>query len=1437
MLAGMAIAPCAWAQGIDVDQPTRDAGATFEVVGPNAVVDITVTKAEGTPAAIGNAVALTASYQYQIAATTSAGGVTVLQAFAAIPDAAIDSNKDGTYGDAGATGAGATFTSRIHFGRIAGLTTLLNTFQAQVDADPALISLVVQLRVNAGANSATTEITQTGAGVLTAAGEALEVLNTPIAISNAYVSTSGGNTVLNLVFNRSLDNTVAANDNPEAGGTTGNQTSVVGNLVLTDFQLAADATFGTPLALTGTLVPAPAFVVGSNGTTVQIAITPPTNVAAGQFVRVNDGDAVDGDANDAVGNFDGILADVIGNFAELDTNGVQITALPTFTITSANFIQQITADAAVANAVRVTFSLPVNTGDLGDFGAGTTFFGQFLRKADGTASDLEITGAAIDPNDPNSVLLTIDRTDADPDDAVFADGLSLDGAGYRLDTTATGANVPSSIFATNDYATAQQLALGDDIAPVLVGYGFLDRDRDGRIDAFGAIFNEPGTSTVTQANVTFRKINATVQPIGQIRSDGTLVNDMVVADAAPANNVIPYVTTGTVQEVSSVNDNNVNTPARLSVNNAVVWNIQEEFNWDNIPATTGDAEAIPGTGGGVGGTPFATIESTTGVPFTDVNGNLLSASALTATNVTLDFAAPVVLPRFHTGDNTNNDFLPAGPAFTGGPSDGDAIAIDDVNSLLNEQSDDGDSTSYETRDLGDAIYNNLIVFVGSENFAGGGVTNQGQVRFGSGGATGFAAADEAFTTNNITAFVNRTANAAVVAGVPVSIGAGSGLADAAGNETTLAETATVNITGPYVALQPSAANGQPIFSGFLVSTDADPFAEEIILTFNRALDPATVTAADFAISPGTLGTVTASGSTVTLGLTGDTVSTTSTVQVTFNGSTQVIGSASGGPTTSSVAPNAGAFINVFNVGGIPNPTFPTQAMAIMDITGRALRGGTGLARGTQISALIAVPHIHRISGTRDNVPFVLDAVGVNDSLSGGADLASLNAANNVFFGLRRTLYGGHAGGNTIAFRTEQDDGTFVTGDVVAMNINFNNLTNVTFTGNGEASNFTQTPGDRFTNGTFDFCWDVIRASGGRIENLFANGPVWGGVPIASTAVITSNDGSYELHVSLPFGIFDGLNRLAGVDPIVIIVAQEPDGTRTVVSSVLASAIAADSALTDANGAPIVFRAQNRTQQSSGEASDAFSFDFDVADVGRESIFQGWNAIGNQRKFGFSTSASSNPLLPTGVVAADVRTFGAGGVPAASRMPFAGPFEQFALFRDTNSDGFWTIADGTDLSGIVVDVSCLRHFIWTLTSRGLSVGSGVSSIVGGYGIGFFNNSGTAGGGSTFGMFQFGTALDSGEFFPSAFPNNATTQGWAFVTAKQAFATPAAVADIDGNGEVDYIISFRNNGPNAAAAGRQTTEVSSFDLSAESPEEDPQDTGAISDGQAIFVHFGR
>lgn len=1356
----------AMAQTLGVSQPVINTNQ--EVAGPNTRLRIAVPDALNTNTVISG----TEQISIEVRVLNAAGTAVIAGPFSPASFGGAYPNYANAGGD------------QIVFADLATVTFTPGTFVAGN-----------RLLVTARSAASTGELPDTAlnvvglSSVINIGNEALDTTVTPDptipVLQNVFLNNAGDAAFF--VFSKSLNNNDATNDNNH---------TVLANITAADFQVDTVNSFdGTEVAPTGLTNPS---FQGTNRTVIRFdRNSAATTLNSGSFARPTFTDAATTPNND--------IFDVLRN--RPTASAVQVTAATPLAPQSASWLTTVAVNGANAPAaLRVVFNNPLN--NAGDVNA----YDLVVNGA--VVSNVVLSNFTIDPTNPNAVLIDVNSNTNDfgvsPDGrTVNSNGAASGIVSIRVKDS-TGTDV-QDLFA-NAFTGQTDIAATDAIAPTQVGApAFLDTNRDGEQDGVAVIFDEPITDFTSAAGLQLTRLAGASTPFFLITPaspdlpstvnrvvSGTLTNNLIT----PAAGTFSVPATGSGVSRTSIDADNNGTISARETNNAILITFNPRaVDWDNDGTTRASAtpdsnEPVPGTGDSSAVQLFLNVsnaaqnnglsgQSVSPATVSDANGNAFTnGNAPVNAAASQDRAAPAVATIISTpGDNQ-------------GASNDQTFA---------EQ--DGDA--------GDAQSNNRFTFVFGENI---GVANTGDVeeaniRFGAGGINGFAEnASFVFASTNKLALRNSNSSNALTATTPLSILFAARVDDASGNRTVTGDIVPTPRNAPYVTLQSPVDDTGDVFAAYLIDADnvaADAgfgFADRIELTFSQPLDPATVSAADFSVSNGTISTVTSSGNTVTINLTDGAVPMTSTVTVTYNPDVTPI-AAVGGVAITSAATN-----NTVTAGAIPDADRDTQNVAIQDVVG-TITNVPGLAAGpapvgTKIYAMVATPRAASIRATHNNVTFVVDEEW---------DENSLEAMTNVLLGVKEFVYLGRDTDNFQFYRNRKDiAGSATFEDVIQLSVNSANLSNISFTGTGETAN------DRVSAGSVRLAWDVLRSSNGSIYSFYNDGYEVGGTPILSSAVTTDATGRFELHVSAPISAFDGISRLNSVGRPIILVVELPSGRRYAVSSLVSSV----------NGAPLIFNPLNR-RQTTGNADNASSFNINLANVGTEMIYQGWNLVPFNRQGGFANTAGNRPVRPGEVDEAEIV------VPTtAAPLPLgASAVDQFVLFNDDDNDGFWTSNDdGGRFDAIVIDADTFRHFAFTMTSFGVQIGSGINNLVGGYALGFFNNDDF---GRNFGVFQFGAPFANNVLFPgttaaNTFPNSATTQGWALVSSKTGYATVAAARNANTNPDLDYIIYFRNNGPNAGGNGLNTIEVQSADLT--SPDNNnTNDLTAVPAGQAFFGHF--
>ncbi len=1131
--------------------------------------------------------------------------------------------------------------------------------------------------------------------------------------------------------------------------------STVGNLTDADFESSATA-MGVFAPFANVAFPGNPTIIGGNRA-LQF------NIAMGQE---NLAPAIGQFARIALAGMPATNPDIedLANNIATDQTARQIMAVTTPTITNAVWTDPILLGGDFTGTVRVNFSANLNNAAIGDLAFWQNALGSISPSTGMT--DLAVTAvAAFDPSFPASVFLTVTSGGTD---SVAQDGRGdvtggLNPVTYSLSLD-TAVGTPPQDFLGTPITGTPTVAIGDMIEPTEVGDPFtLDENGDGVIDAFAWDFNEPlNPSMLSAAGFTLTKIAGTVHPFALFLEN--LANG--ITNPVDAMNQAMIAVNGDMTDefqsaitgfaVVSQDTTGMN---RLQQNNRLIIRFNSGMvDWDNdgnAGASDTDGEATPGTRD----TNFATIlinATTSGVK--DVAGNTPAANV--NNGGTLDDGASAIIARvdFNTGDNVAGGVQK--------PSEQDGTPGDDPT-------------------------NNTAVIIFNETVNIGGI-DETKFRFGNSAAERFSPGDVlSLTGGNVLSLANTTGGFAP--GDTFNVDADNGVVDAAGNDFEGASGSSLvvaDVTAPYVVLQQDI-NGNIIHSAFLGGIDANGFATTLSMTFSADVKAGTEGATtDWTIAGvGNPTSVTLNGNVITLTFPGNLISADVPVNVTYNGAAAAMRLAAAGGAMGSV----GAMNDTFAARRVPTPNVDGEFTSVMDIAGTARTDSTTVApAGTKVFGMAAVPRAHSARVTMNGVTATID------------DNGSLNAITNVILGLEIDLFL-LIDGEEMFFTNDKTDGGSVDA-IVSINVQATSLTQVRLTGSGSSSGAGNVA-VRITGGTVVLCWDVLRSTDGTAFSLVNKGYKVGGQPIVSSAVVTGDDGRYLLHMTAPIRAFNALIEATGV-PIIMVV-ELPTGERFPVSSLL-NAI-------DGLGA-LSFRALNR--QNTPFNSDAnLVFNPNLANVGMQTLYGGWNIMPHYRNSGVETRANSI-LRPAGVTAVTVAS-----------LNNSNPLDQFVYFLDTNNDGMWTSADddSSRLDGIAVSTRCLGLFIFVMNSNGVRTGDTIAAFTGGYAAGVFNP--VADGGMnpvSVGVFQFGPPIAASTVFSAntgtgSFPTGNTTLGWALVTSP---TTSAPGAFLTANGS-DFLIIFDRTGHNAV-------DISTFSLANSGSGAPEDDAGTIMQGMGLFLH---
>jgi len=1169
-------------------------------------------------------------------------------------------------------------------------------------------------------------------------------------LQNAFISTDGMNAFFE--FDRPLNTGDAANDD--------NQT-VLADIDGTDFQIdtadSFDGSEGAPAGLSND-----AFL-GANNNILQFdrnSMT--TDLDAGDWVRP---------AYNAMGNAVNDIFSIVGYQSTNDA--VQVQTVSALTIESVKAFKSLGAGANDDEVILVTFNLPLDPADLGD----DAFYSDALQLSAGGDSDLDIDNISAGP-ESNQVWLDITSGGTD---SILVNALNeADGMALTLDTDVMAGDVPSSIFGTDDYETAQSLDVQDCISPSLEALAYQDVDGDGVQDAAVFVFGESLDSSLDGADaddlgITLtRRAGVTITPIGTVDPvTGEWTTYMTAASMMADDDEIEV----TSIEIISFDEDGDGTISDLETDNAIraKYDPAQDFGvagggWDLDDTTSSPEMDGPGTGDDNAVRGQIDADNSDIVDANDVSIDSDPDTADTDDidqNTATDAATPVaVASTYKSGDNFSGGFFE-----------------------LFEETDGN---------VGDDADNNVWQGVFGETMTIAGA-DPSDVSWGSGSTERFQAGDTVrlLGANNNIVQIEDSGARGLEPGDTLTFASGNMIDDASGNELSGTFTAEQG-TAPYVALQ-TDINNATTPSAFLFTTDGDDFANEVRLFTESPVAADSVQVDDFTFDGGmefSSVDVSTSGTQITLVFPNDDIPLSNTVDVTYTAPadnddpmSQIIEGTDG----NAVFPGLTTTITAEQ---FPDPDVDADDLAIMDIRGTITSGGNPVGVGAKLYGMVAVPVPAMISGQISGIDFWL------------SEDEDLEAFFNFIYGFEDHLY------------LIDDEGVIeVTNDgqghggasyaIYDLTVNAANLNNVTFTGRGRS----YTSGDSqpqtgltLTGGQVTFKWDVLRSAGGTIESLKQSGYEVDGPAIASRAVVSGSEGAYAMHLSAPITQFYGSFGQTGWP--VIMVLERATGSRTAVTSVL-NAID--------NEGPLLFNPLQRdTDPNDDDARNGGSnvvFDINLDNVGVEILYEGWQLLPFNRVSGFATTTGVLPTIPA------IHEASTDDIVTQVTLPQVRAFNQFVYFEDNNDDDVWTAADDGDfLDSLIIDVDCIDHMRFTMTNRGVDIGSGISGFIGGYAAGFFN-----GDNDNYGVFQFGAAGDATEIFTGPFTSTPTL-GWALVTAPADASGPNALNAFLSTNDADFVIEFNRT---------SNTEVDVNTFGNES--DNINDVMEINAGQAYFVSF--
>jgi len=1229
-----------------------------------------------------------------------------------------------------------------------------------------------------------------------------EINKTRPTLSGAFVNDFDNDALFDeLLLQLSFSDKLGPNDDEDVSLNIGDQTTVIGGFTVgnpnntntgavtnadLNFQAVGSTTFAQfgnatdgksdiDVTVTQDTINSGDEVITGIGLKEGVPGTPDTNLAVGVVIQGREGAFADTATP---------ITDATGNLVD---GPATIAILPDFRVAKAEWLDKVPTGVNVAGVLKVTFTLDVSSVGNEAFyeailgAAGTTGF------ALGNKGTFELNAPAFDPTDTKAVLIDVFSMSSDlgvecdglNDDSDLGNDINSDGnkddngIPFRVTTVRQASSnlEPDSVF-KDGFAGGDATAVDDELIVDLIPLelvdankvAFVDSDSDGTQDGVKLVFCEPivGTSGGNSfLGIVIKRNDAitvhpfvNIDPVTGVR--GTRVTKL---DPVAVNNEVK-IEIGTV-ESTDVDGGGIS--ARETDNTLVLNYTPGDNDFDGDGKTLNGA--TPDTDGEATGTTddddMVNIEITfaTATQITDISGNAL-AKDIGPISTGIDCAPPFLLPQigFFTGDNS-------------GLAGTDCAGF--VSTLIETDAEPGDQNDNNSI-VG--IFTELITVPAFDETK----VRHGIIVFGPNSTATPGGAE----SNTLT--ITDDDATGVAPGDQIAILADSGIQDEAGAVdnaypgTGNQVTDVADNTGPYIPLQ-TDVNGIDIHSAFKIEDPLNPsFASEIQLFTQVDVDPATLPVGNTKFSVEGVAdnsdlTTSAVGNKITIRLPDSIVPLAGTTTVTYLGSTD-------GPSISPVvnltlATASGKPASLCDIDvkarEIPQPLIDGEFTAVRSITGTITTDGTvPVGIGTKVFALIAAPVAKSVT---------VDMGGIEAVIS---DDSSMEAITNKFFGISRFIYLYNDGGDMF-IRDFKDADQF---NEVETDFNNNSVSNaptnrkreileinllvkkgisaVTLSATGSRQDIGSVDNSKVSaKGSVKFSWGILGSSDGSAASLLTSGV--GDEPILSRAVIDDESGQYKLHVTAPIAKFRNPDsRLDATNWPIIIIPELPEGDRFVASGLLKSLL----------GPAITFE----SLQDSDDPSDT-DYDINLSEIGLEIVHSGWNLLKFARACGFAVSSKDIPDLPNDVLLDNVQI--------GTELPLATAGSLFSFFDDGNADGRWTAADdgaSNSFDSLIIDINCLTHFIFTLTSEGVQVSSsnganGVRSVVGGYGVGFFNGEGRIG------VFQLGTELPSTTsiFNNGAFPNNNSTLGWYIGSNRQL----VDAATFRSNNGADFVIRFR------------------------------------------------
>ena len=1152
--------------------------------------------------------------------------------------------------------------------------------------------------------------------------------------------------------------------------------------------------------------------------------------------------------------------------------------------------------------VEIIFNRPLNPAAVGNvsFYKDANGVGNSIRKvvngAPQNVGNLDATAVAFDPALPSRVRVTINNASSGNNN-IAPDALSVDSNGdpalgsFQMSFDATVGVVPQASFgATPSFQAAQNatLTIADGIAPQLVARRTADTNKNGVLDGTVVQFNEPVTAS---GNTGFEYSivgGVNIMPFDQVDTvtgalpdpTPTVISTTLSENAVPiaaGSFSVPDTGSGVSAFSFDVNGDGVVQPIEMNNSVLLTYDIASHANGALLdtaavgamnlfinPTNAQVANPLTNTNVAAGA---GVIVDAAGNAFTNFTGPVdvvapfdPPAPAVFSGAENADFAAPAVVSLcLQPGDNSpgTND---SQQLFEQDTTVGDQKANDLVRIITGEALAPGISTATVTENL--FSYGNQGNTFGNNDFR----NNSGGFNPVNGNVAVFSPI--AATNPNL-----------VVPGVSMTLTMdtfGRGIRDASNNQTVFTGLTLDDCAAPYIP-HIVDANNVTQAGVFLTPDVTGDFVAGLSGRATQPIDPATLRAADFAINFGatiTAASVDADDENVINWTTGGSqVGINNIVTFTYNGATPgaflVASQSPPDGTGIAVSPANSAALNGAGNNAVVKLQDPYQGSTDVAVLPVVVNGighdGKVLPINTKVFAFNAIPIVREITADHNNVPFTYhtdDSTYNNDiGTLFSSVYPSLNSFTSWLHGVRSEVYLHRNRRNDQQFTntkvnpflnpvttvngadTGADNSVLI--DSIRMNINAGRLTNITFTGTGEQSQ------DRVRSGRLDLAWDVIRSFNGTLDNYYRFGYAWGARPVPAGVGVIDNDlGRAAFHVSRPVSQFGASDRFNSIAKPLIFVIELPNGERFAVSSVLAASNSNDHNGDGKIGDPILFEAEVlRSNNQDGTARDGLVLNFDLRRVGSQIVNPEWNLIPMDRAMGVVAQSNSNlPTLPAGVTTSNIVTYN------TSQFPYANPISAGVFWAEAGAgfnglgnpliaayDGKWTAADDNagPFSTIGLDADLITHFAFTLTTKGVQLGSGITSLVGGYGVAFYNNADLSGASrlNNFGLFQFGTALSQTSIFgsnPITSGNNRAGNGWILGACTNPF--DPATGFFGANAGSDYLISFSNNGRNPATGNTTVLiEVGSLDANASASNPNDLREFAVGGSEAGFIHY--